>query len=80
MTHKGVVRRTVLVEPYDLIEKNKDKMKICQECDYLASWEVYRHLTMKPDKFYACADHLETVVYQVSAQLLGGPEPEKESE
>ncbi len=64
---------TVLVEKYEVLERNASKLKTCHECGFVPAWEVSEHLVNKPKIGYACGQHLDTVVYLVDAGLLVVP-------
>lgn len=61
---------TVLVEKYEVLERNASKSRTCHECGFVPAWEVSEHLANKPTIGYACGQHLDTVVYLVDAGLL----------
>lgn len=59
---------TVLVNPYVLLFNSETPAKCCQECQFVPAWEIKSYLSSKIG--YACAEHVDTVLYLVDAGLI----------
>jgi hypothetical protein len=71
---------TVLVDVYDLLEKNASKLKSCHFCNYPVVWEVKEHAVDKPKTGYACGQHVDSVLYLVNAGRLTSSTVTKKNE
>lgn len=70
---------SVVVEAYEILERNASKLQTCSECEYIAVWVVTEHLAVKPRVGYTCGVHIDTVIYRVDAGLLDVPETPAEN-
>lgn len=77
----------MLVTLYDIQESNKSKLAQCNNCNFIAVWEIHRWPSQAKKRVatYACSEHVDSVMFDVqygrageALPALEAP-PEKES-